>query len=132
MTNKPLMYGMIFLVVSVLLMGGIYFYRFQQYKKIVANIAIETPDLISKNGLYNGSFDAYLVAANVEVMVADGKITQITLIKHKNERGAAAEEITDKVIAAQSLQVDTISGATNSSKVILKAIENALNSQAKA
>ncbi|NOW05431.1 uncharacterized protein with FMN-binding domain [Clostridium beijerinckii] len=30
------------------------------------------------------------------------------------------------VVKAQSLQVDTISGATNSSKTILKAIENAL------
>ena len=56
---------------------------------------------------------------------------EIVLIEHKNERGAAAEEITDKVIAAQSLQVDTISGATSSSKVVLKAIENALNSQVK-
>ncbi len=37
-----------------------------------------------------------------------------------------AEIITDKVIDTQSLQVDAISGATYSSKTILKAIENAL------
>lgn len=34
--------------------------------------------------------------------------------------------IPDMVVNAQSLQVDTISGATNSSKTILKAMENAL------
>ncbi|GAI95081.1 unnamed protein product, partial [marine sediment metagenome] len=32
-----------------------------------------------------------------------------------------------KVVEAQTLQVDAVSGATYSSKVILKAIENALN-----
>jgi len=38
----------------------------------------------------------------------------------------AAELITDMVIDSQSLKVDVVSGATYSSKIILKAIENAL------
>ena len=67
-------------------------------------------------------------AAKVSVTVKDNKITDITLLNHKNERGKPAEVIPEKVLKAQSLQVDTISGATNSSKVILKAIENALMS----
>ena len=37
-----------------------------------------------------------------------------------------AEGIIDEVIAAQTLQVDTVSGATRSSKAILKAVELAL------
>ncbi|WP_313562885.1 FMN-binding protein [Ruminiclostridium cellobioparum] len=44
-------------------------------------------------------------------------------------RGAKAEAIVDKIISEQSVTVDVISGATNSSKVILKAVENALESQ---
>jgi len=60
------------------------------------------------------------------VTVAGGKITAIDIQRHDHGRGAAAEKITDRIIAEQSLQVDTISGATYSSKVILKAIEKAL------
>jgi uncharacterized protein with FMN-binding domain len=54
------------------------------------------------------------------------RIGTTDLVKHRNGRGAAAEAITGKVISAQSLKVDTISGATMSSKVILLAIESAL------
>jgi len=43
-------------------------------------------------------------------------------------KGKPAEAIVDSVVAAQSLQVDIVSGATLSSKCILKAIEVALES----
>ncbi len=49
----------------------------------------------------------------------------IELLKHTHGQGGAAEAIPGKVIEAQTLQVDTISSATYSSKVILKAIEQA-------
>ena len=41
-------------------------------------------------------------------------------------RGKAAEVIVDKVVATQKIDVDAVSGATNSSNVIKKAIENAV------
>ncbi len=59
--------------------------------------------------------------------VKNHQITEIELVKHKSGRGAPAEIIPSKVVEAQTLQVDAVSGATYSSKVILKAIENALN-----
>ena len=40
--------------------------------------------------------------------------------------GNKAETIVDDVVDKQTLDVDTVSGATVSSKVILKSIENAL------
>jgi len=67
-----------------------------------------------------------MVADEVMVTVRDHKITGIEIIKDVSQRGQRAEPILSRVISAQSLHVDTISGATNSSKVILKAIENAL------
>ena len=79
-----------------------------------------------KDGTYTGSYRTFLVAAEVKVTVKDHRITGIELLKHENGRGAAAERIPSKVIEAQSLVVDTVAGATISSKVILKAIENAL------
>lgn len=106
---------------------GRYLYQTWKYKKIVADIVIEEPDLSAlADGVYHGSFDAILVAADVSVEVKDKKIKDIVINKHKTERGQKAEVITKEVLSAQSLKVDTISGATNSSKVILKAIDNAL------
>lgn len=70
-----------------------------------------------------------MVAADVSATVRNHKITDIKILRHKNERGQRAEVIPQRVLAAQSLKVDTVSGATNSSKVILKAIENALESK---
>lgn len=62
----------------------------------------------------------------VEVTVRQHKITDILIVRHDNGLGGAAETITDDVIREQSLEVDAVSGATVSSKCILKAIENVL------
>ncbi len=81
----------------------------------------EIPD-----GVYLGSFSSFPVSAEVEVTVSSHVITSIKLLEHKHGRGAAAEVIVEKVKDAQNMEVDLISGATYSSKVILKAIEDAL------
>jgi len=110
-----------------LFFGGRYLYQTWEYKKIVSEIKIQNPDLSTiEHGVYRGFFDAILVAADVSVTVEGNRIESIKIEKHKNEKGKSAEAITDRVIAEQSIEVDAISGATNSSKVILKAIENAL------
>ena len=54
------------------------------------------------------------------------RISSIELVKHIHSRGSQAEAIIDKVIEAQSLDVDAISGSTYISMVILRAIEDAL------
>ena len=54
-------------------------------------------------------------------------IAQIELLEHDHERGAKAESIIDTMITKQTIDVDTVSGATNSSLVIKKACENAVN-----
>lgn len=80
----------------------------------------------AKDGTFNGSYSAFPVSAEVEVTVADHQIVSIDLIKHVTGQGQAAESIPVEVVETQSIQVDTISGATYSSVVILKAIEDAL------
>ncbi|TVR72029.1 MAG: FMN-binding protein [Spirochaetaceae bacterium] len=77
-------------------------------------------------GRYQGSFVAPLVSAVVEVSIDEGRIQSIQVLEHTHGPRYGAEAIVDSVLAAQSLQVDVISGATGSSKVMLKAIENAL------
>ena len=61
-----------------------------------------------------------------EVTVQNGEITNINILEHRHERGKTAEAITTKIVDEQRIDVDTISGATNSSTVIKKAVANAL------
>lgn len=64
----------------------------------------------------------------MQVTVSARKVTAIKLVEHaKNQSTASSDELFGRVIESQSLQVDTISGATLTSKGYLKAIENALD-----
>jgi len=78
------------------------------------------------DGIYEGSYEVFPVSVEVAVTINTHQIVKIDLIKHDNGKGSAAEVIPDEVVKAGSLHVDVVSGATFSSKVILKAIENAL------
>lgn len=91
------------------------------------NLVIDNVDLTTiADGEYTGSYSAFPVSAEVKVKVTNHTITEIIIIEHNHGQGADAENIIEDVVSSQSLVVDTISGATYSSKVILKAIENAL------
>ena len=63
-----------------------------------------------------------------DVSVSKGKVTDIQLSATKDPAAPNMQhkELYDRVIKAQSLQVDTISSATLTSKAYLKAVENAL------
>jgi uncharacterized protein with FMN-binding domain len=79
-----------------------------------------------EDGIYKGEFSLLPVKAVVQVSVKDHQIQEIKILEHKNGLGEKAEIIIDRVIEKQSSDVDKVSGATVSSKVLLKAIENAL------
>jgi len=81
---------------------------------------------VIEDGTYFGSYEYFPISVEVNVTVTNHNITKIDILKHSNGKGASGEAITDSVIAEQSLEVDAITGATYSSKVILLAIENAL------
>jgi len=79
------------------------------------------------DGAYTGSFDGYRWSNTLQVTVSGGEITGIDIIK---DQAAAkpefAAELFAGVIEKQSLAVDTVSGATVSTKAYLKAVQNAL------
>jgi uncharacterized protein with FMN-binding domain len=79
-----------------------------------------------KDGTYQASENYFPVTAEVVVSVAGGRISDIKLLKHSHGPNHGADSIIDRVMEKQSLQVDAVSGATYSSKVVLKAIESAL------
>lgn len=78
------------------------------------------------DGTYVGSYELFPVSVVVEVAVKNHELTGIKLVEHRNGRGKAGEAVVDRVLKAQALQIDAVSGATYSSLVILKAIDNAL------
>lgn len=91
-------------------------------------VEISTIDLNSiHDGTYTGSYDTEFVQAIVKVDVASHIITNISIEKHNYGLGKKAEKITEEILRLQSLNVDTISGATLSSKVLLKATQLALS-----
>jgi uncharacterized protein with FMN-binding domain len=105
-----------------------YLISVQRYKRSVANITYTHANASGiPDGVYIGECDVRLIAARVEVTVQDGQITNIDLIKHRHERGEAAEGIEKRIVAQQRIDVDAVSGATNSSQVIKKAVDNALS-----
>ncbi len=73
-------------------------------------------------GMYKWRFN------ECDVTVTNGKVTDINLTASADpgKENANAEMLYDRVIQAQSLQVDTISGGTLTSKGYLQCIENAL------
>lgn len=84
-----------------------------------------------KDGTYKGEYKNFPVKVVVSVKVKNHQITEIKIKKHREGKGEKAEAIIEDVIQAQSLEIDVISGATLSSKCILKAIENALQNGGK-
>lgn len=96
----------------------------------VKSIPISTPDMMNiPNGTYIGEYSATPVYVKVEVVVTEHEITDIKILEHQNGLGGKAEKIVDDVINKQLLEVDAVSSATVSSKCIVKAIENALQSE---
>lgn len=98
------------------------------YRHKVASIRLTGIDCSGiADGNYTGEYDAGYIYARVEVSVANGAITGIRILEHRHERGTAAEQIVHHITATGRTDTDAVSGATNSSLVIQKAVENALN-----
>ena len=99
----------------------------EDYKRSVKETTFSNLDISNvPDGVYAGEYDVDFVYAKVEVTVQNGVITNIDILEHKNGRGSHAEVVVDRIIGEQKIDVDAVSGATNSSTVIKKAVENAL------
>jgi len=94
------------------------------------SVTATMPNLNSiPDGVYRGSYSmsGTPVKATVDVTVRSHRITAIEIVQHNSSaRGKNGEAIIDSIIQHQRLDVDVISGATGSSKTLLKAVENAL------
>ena len=120
------------IVVCIVVLGSIFYMGLQSmlqtFSREINKVQINPINMSTiEDGVYEGEYHFNeSVGAVVKVTVENQNITRIDMIEHKYGMGQKAEAIRDQVIEAQSLQVDAVSGATGSSVVILKAIENAL------
>ncbi len=121
---------MLFLLLA-LNFGTAYIDRVGEYKRAVKETTIEKVNISDiPDGVYIGEYDVNFIYAKVEVDVSGGKIIDVRILEHRQERGKAAEAVANEIVDEQRIDVDTVSGATNSSIVIKKAVEVALKGNA--
>ena len=122
-------------VISICIVGGMMVYAINELNKATDSLSeleifnSDLSDILSEleDGTYTGKYEASkFLSVTVRVEIKEHEIINVDILEHSNGKGEPAEIITDKVVKNQSLNVDAISGATASSKVILKAIENAI------
>lgn len=128
----------ILIIISIILciaagFGILYFTSILPANKVlleVRNLEIRDIDLQQvADGKYNGEFSYSKTNCKVEVDVRNHKIESIAVLENgKTSYAKKAEAVVDKVIDEQKINVDIISGATTTSKALLKAVENALSS----
>lgn len=116
---------LLFLLIG-LICGAVYLKNVADYKRTIGETTFDEIDIADvSDGIYIGEYDVNFIYAKVEVTVEDGEIVSINILEHRHERGKAAEKVIEKIIEEQKIDVDAVSGATNSSTVIKKAVENA-------
>lgn len=83
-----------------------------------------------QDGVYEGSYAGGMYrwrANSVKVTVDAGVVSKIEPISGIEDLGnGSTQKLFDRVIEDQTLQVDTVSGATLTSKAYLQSVENAL------
>lgn len=80
-----------------------------------------------RDGSYTGNVKQGPNRAVVRVHVEAGQVTRVEIVSHRAWKGVIAEQpVTEQIVERQSTQVDVISGATNSSEVLMKASQAAV------
>jgi len=88
-----------------------------------------TEAVYDEGSFYQGAAMGYRGMIHVRVGFEQGTITDITVIESREDQaigGAAIEELTDLVLMYNTTEIDAVSGATETSKGFLEAIENAI------
>ena len=119
----------VILLFLLIFAGGIFY--LSRGLKEASNITLNGIDLSKlKDGIYTGEYDYGRWTNKLDITVKDNKITKIIInddvtLSDQN----VSEKLFNEVIETQNTKVDTISGATVTSKSYLKSIENALNTK---
>ena len=93
-----------------------------------SNFGMKTPAGGYKDGTYMASSYGYRSNIKVQVVISGGKITSIKVLSEGEDRPyfTNAKAVIGRALSAQGTNVDTVSGATYSSKGILAAVKKCL------
>ena len=99
----------------------------------IKRLSVENIDVsLLKDGNYFGEYENGRWQYHVEVIVRDGEVKEIHVLNTKTGPfdmemyDDVNTELIQRIVQNQSLQVDTVTGATVNGKALLKAVENAL------
>lgn len=82
-----------------------------------------------KDGTYQGEAKGFAGKIKTEVGIKEGKIEYIKVLEHNESRGWYEEvflTLPKEMVKKQRIHVDVISGATKTSKGLMKSVENAV------
>lgn len=98
----------------------------KEEKKTVAKGTFDLED-----GVYKGTGTGYAGNITVSVQIKDKQIVSIDILSSSDDEAffSRAKAVIDKIIEGQTLGVDTVSGATFSSRGIISAVKNALTGE---
>lgn len=84
-----------------------------------------------EDGVYKGTGTGYAGDITVSVQIKDKQIVSIDILSSSDDAAffSRAKAVIDKIIEGQTLDVDTVSGATFSSRGIISAVKNALTGE---
>jgi uncharacterized protein with FMN-binding domain len=115
------------LFAAIIFFNSCVFFDLNKESHQLKEMKIENIDISKiKDGEYIGECIMAVKTAKVRVSVKKGTITKIDLLTHDYGPGHKAEGIVNRIIEERTLDVDAVTGATKSSMVIKKAVENAL------
>jgi uncharacterized protein with FMN-binding domain len=91
-----------------------------------------------RDGVYTGtSADAYYGQVQVKVTIKSGQITDVQFLDYPHDQensininSAAIPSLRSEALAAQSAQVDMVSGATETSRAFMESLRSALSQAA--
>lgn len=130
-TNRRKVSGLIKVsIVFTLLIGGISMLNFP-----ISNVdGVSFDERTLTDGTYLAANSGFKnLGMELEVTIEDGVVTNIEMIDcgctaphHGTDYEQAAQDIIDDIISLQSTEIDTVSGATTTSKSVLTAVEEAI------
>lgn len=100
-------------------------------KKEEKEVAAASGAFDLEDGIYQGTGTGFVGEIVVSVQIKDKQIVSIDILSSSDDAAflGRAKAVIDKIIETQKLDVDTVSGATYSSKGIISAVKNALTGE---
>ena len=106
----------------------------------IVNTGINNPSILPattsyKDGQYTGAVaDAFYGNVQVQTTISNGKITDVQFLQYPSDRtrsqmisNMAMPVLKQEAIAAQSANVDAVTGATQTSRAFIQSLQSALS-----